>query len=573
MAHETKPDSDRRIGSPLVALPDGDWPWLCFALAAGVAVYATYLLTHQYPAYAGGMYLQMGEELIKHGYHLPATVPHYGNGGVPFAYPPLGFYMTAVLLDLGFSPVAISLYLPGLFVIAYLVPYYAIARNLLSSPRQAGLATLLFAVTPTALRWHLSAGGFVRALALTLALSGIYASIKLFRTGERRWLVAATVLFGLTVLTHPVYTVFFGVSCLLAYVAFDRSLRGLAAGAAVALGGLLIASPWWTQVAATHGFDVFLTASGTHSGLLGGAERLLDQFVYPIGDASAPLWIELNPETGMYFLAYAGGAYAVLRKRYFLLAWVLTATYVVGKNRFLFVAGSMLTALFVADAVAPAVHRRVQQGSVRSAVQGVGRGIAPVAVVALIVLATGGAGALYAGGALNTAHHSSPTQPQYMDADDEAAMEWVADNTDPSADFVVTSDAAEWLPVFSNRSIVLGPWGYEWKDTEGYYQEVELFKNVSACRNATCLTDRIAGADRHPDYVYLPKGHYTVRGQAKSMPTETITRMLSADRFQLVYENQGVAIFRVEYWPVNVTTAGNGTGGLPMPRAFRLPGG
>ncbi|MHB9288890.1 hypothetical protein ACKVMT_17820 [Halobacteriales archaeon Cl-PHB] len=572
MAHETSSPRDGRIGSSLAGLPESDWFWLGLGLAAGLFVYGVYLLTHQYPAYAGGMYLEMGQQLVDHGYGLPETVPLYGNGGVPFAYPPLGFYVTAVLLDLGVSPMAISLYLPGLLVVAYLVPFFAIARDLLGSPRQASLATVLFAVTPTVLRWHLSAGGFVRALALGLALTGIYASIRLFRTGDRRWLVAATGLFGLTILTHPVYTVFFGLSCLLAYLAFDRTLRGLLAGAVVAAGGLVLAAPWWIQVAATHGVDIFLTASGTHSGLLGGPERLADQFLQPVFERKGRLFLELNPEVGMYLLAYAGAAYAVVKKRYFLLAWLVVATYVIGKNRFLFVAGSMLAAVFVAEAVAPAVgrrvhdsslRRRVRDTSLRDAANRLGSGVVPLAVVALVVVATGGAGALYAGGALNTAHQHSPTQPQFMDDADEAAMGWAGNHTDPSADFAVASDAAEWFPVFANRSIVLGPWGYEWKDTDGYYQEVELFKNVSACRNASCYTERIAGADRHPDYLYVPKGHYTVRGQEKSMPVAAVDRLTNSNRYRLVYENEGAAIFRVTAWPV---AAGNATGWRPMPR-------
>ena len=569
MAHDNSSDSDDRIGSPLAALPDGDWLWLGVALATGVVVYAVYLLPHQSPAYAGGMYLEMGESLVKHGYHLPATIPQYGNGGVPFAYPPLGFYMTAVLLDLGVSPMAISLYLPGLFVVAYLVPYYAIARELLASPRQAGLATVLFAVTPTVLRWHLSAGGFVRALALGFALTGIYASIRLFRTGDRRWLVASTVLFGLTVLSHPVYTVFFGLSCLGAYLVFDRSARGLVAGAVVAGGGLVLAAPWWTQVAAMHGFDIFLTASGTHSGLFGGPARLVDQFVHPVLENGAPLWVDLNPEVAMYLLAYAGGVYALVRRRYVLVGWTVAAAYVVGKNRFLFVAGSMLTAAFVVEAVAPAVRSWVRQSSFRDAAWGLGRGAAAVAVVGLVVLAASGVGALYAGGVLATAHDHSATQPQFMDDADEAAMEWAANNTNASATFVVTSDAAEWFPVFANRSIVLGPWGYEWKDTEGYYDEVDLYKAVAACRNASCLTDRIAGADRHPDYVYLPKGHYTVRGQEQSMPAAAVDNVTTADRYELVYENEGAAIFRVTSWPV---VMGDATDGEPTPRWMAVAG-
>jgi len=545
MAHENQMDTDRRALSQLSRVSAGDRGWLALALGAGVAVYAAYLLTHDYPAYAGGMYVQMGEAIVANGYALPETIPFYANGGVPFAYPPLGFYMTAVLRDVGVPPVVISLYLPGAFVVAYLVPYYAIARDLIGTPRLAGLATILFAVTPTVLRWHLSAGGFIRSLALLFALTAIYASLRCFRTGDRRWLLPATGFFALTVLTHPVYTVFAGLSCLLAYVCVDRTWAGLVSGAVIPVGAFVITAPWWLQVAATHGVDVFTTASGTHSGLLGGPDRLLSQFVYPVGEESAFLDVELNAETAFYWLAYAGIGYAAVARRYLLAAWAVTASYVIGKNRFLFVAGAMVSALLVVDAVIPAIRRRAGDADVRR--------LASLGAVTLLVLATGTAGAMYAGGALDTAHDNSSTQPAFMDAADESAMAWATANTEPTARFAVAGDAAEWFPLFTNRSIVLGPWGYEWKDTEGYYEEVALFKAVCDCRNATCLTDRLASANRHPDYVYLPKGDFTTRGKEDSMPPAALARIGATDRYTQVYENRGVAIYRVADWPSNAS--------------------
>lgn len=510
---------------------ESDRLWLGVGLGAGVLAYLAYLLTHPYPAYAAGLFLVMAEQVSAHDYGLPTTIPYYTETGVPFAYPPLMFYVTAAVHDLtGVSWLAFARYLPGLAVVAYLVPYYGIAREFLGTPRRAGLATVLFATTPTVLRWHLSAGGFVRAVAMLLALAGVYAGLELFRERDRRWLAPAVVLFGLTVLTHPTYTVFFGLSYLLLYACYDRSRRGLLAGAAVAAGGLALASPWWLAVIARHGVDIFLTASGTHSGLGGGLWRLAVKLGYGLDD--------LNVESAVYVAAYLGGLYALVRGRYVLPAWAVASSYVIGKNRFLFVAGSMLSAAFVFDAVMPTLRDRFERPRRQDAVV--------VATVVVVVLAASAVGVLYAASALRVAHTDSPSQPQSMDQHDRAAMAWAAGHTAPDDAFVVLGDPGEWLPLYAERTILLGPWGWEWKETSGYYRELERYDAVATCDTAACLSTWLDRLDRDPEYVYVPKGAYTVRGKHFERDPGMRASMLRSERYELAYENPGGMLFRVE---------------------------
>lgn len=510
----------------------GIWPyrWLAVGLVTGVCVLVAYLHTHPYPAYAGGLFLVMAKQIAAHGYHLPTTIPLYTETGIPFGYPPLMFYVTAVIHDLtGFQWLTISRHLPGMVVIAYLIPFYGIAARLLGTPRRAGLATVLFASNPTALRWHLSSGGLVRAPAMLLALCGIYVGLRLFIDGDRRWLAPGTVLFGLTVLTHPTYSVFFGLSYLLLYLFFDRTRAGLLAGAIVAAGGLLFASPWWLTVLSRHGPDIFITASGTHSGIAGGLRRLVVKLGLGIN--------ELNAEMVLYVLAYSGGIYMLIRRSFFLPAWGVASSYVVGKNRFLFVAGSMVTAVFLLDVVVPAVRAKIDRPTRHQAIT--------AALIVLIVLSAIGIGVLTGASALSVAHDHSASQPQPMDHFDRSAMEWVATNTDPAAEFYVLGDPGEWFPLFTNRTIVFGPWGWEWKKTAGYYEEFEYYDHTATCNSALCLTTAIERRDRDPKYVYIPTGEYTVRGRQFTRDPEMRDSLIRSGRYGLVYENPGVMIFSV----------------------------
>ncbi|WP_101298217.1 glycosyltransferase family protein [Halegenticoccus soli] len=513
-----------------------DHAWFGVALCAAVAVYVAYLSAHTHPAYEGGLYLRMAAEIRAHGYAPPERIPHYTARGVPFAYPPLAFYAAALLVDLtGVDPVSLALYLPGIATIACLAPYYLLAREFLGPTRRAGVATVLFAVTPPVLRWHISAGGLVRAPAFLLTLTGLYVGVRLFRTGgeaerRRRHLVpAAAVLFGLTVLTHPVYATFFATSYLLFFAAFDRTARGLLRGAAVAAGGLALSSPWLVHVVSTHGADVFLAASGTHTGLGGGLHRLGSRFVYPLSVMDA-----LTP---FYALAFAGALYALYRRRFFLPLWLLVAGYFVGKQRFVFVPGAMLSAALLFDLLAPRVAGYVRSARRRRTVETV--------VAATLLVCAGALGVAFAASALQTAHEGGHTQPQTVDSADLEAMAWARAHTSPSADFVVLGDGAEWFPLYAERTILASPWGAEWTTTGEYHRQEALFKAVSSCREQTCLRRSLAAVDGDPEYVYVPTDAYTVQGEERGPPTELIASLRGSDRYELRFENEGAVIFRI----------------------------
>ena len=546
-------ERDAREHLALPAALEHDLPWLVLATGLATAVYATYLVTHPYPAFGAGLFLRMAEAVAEAGYALPARVGGYTADGVPFAYPPLPFYALAVLLDAGVDPLALSRYLPGVFVVAALPPYFYAAKELLGSTAKAGLAASLLAVTPTALRWHLSAGGVVRALAFLFVAVGLYAGVRLFAEDDRqarsrrsraglRWLVIATVAFALTLLSHPIYAVFFGVSYVVLFWFRERTTRGLASGAVVAVGGLALAAPWLLQVIAEHGVGVFAGAAGTHGGLGGGIERFGGVFLAPL----VP-----DAETPFYLAAYAGAAYLLYRREYLLPAWLFAAGYVVGKTRFLFVPGSMMTAILVAEWAVP---RAVATGSEWFDAARAERLAGPLVVGAVVIVAAS-LGGLAAAGQLSI-WHGDPSQPAAVDGHDQDAMAWVDDEVQPGATFVVLGDAAEWFPLLADRPILVGHWGTEWEGTRQYQKQLALYRAVSACGTAGCVTATLEAAGVRPDYVYVPKGHYTVQGEARRAPPTLARSLAESRRYEAVYENDGVAIFRVSPDRTPEATAG-----------------
>ncbi len=526
--------ADVRGRLPASPLSGDDARWLGWPLLVGLAVVALYLATNDYPAYGAGLYVETADTIRANGYALPATVPHYGPEGVPFAYPPLMFYVLALLRDFGAGAFATSLYLPPLFTVAALVPTYLLGRDIVGDRRAGTAAALLLVLNPQVLEWHISAGGLVRAPAFVFALWGSYAAVRIFRDGAREWVLPGLAAVTLVAHTHPTYTIFTVATYLLFWVGYDRSLTGFLRGAVVGFGALALALPWLATVVSHHGVAVFSGAAGTHGGLFGVVYRLR----------------EWGPTGAVVPMVAAVG---LLGTRHRVLgAWTAAVWLLFAQPRFAYAVGAIAMVAAVVelgergyvDRVVTAADNALNRGASETADRpdgGVARPGAParVIVAALVVLSLvglGGIGYEFAG--------ADGTTPEFVDDDDTAAMTWAADETDPAATFVVFGDAAEWFPVYTDRTILVSPWGAEWRGPDTYEAHLDAFVNGSECPNRSCAEAAMATVDADPDYVYLPKGAYTVRGDYERGNGTLAASFGEHPRYERAFENDGVVVFR-----------------------------
>jgi hypothetical protein len=553
--------SDRSLGQWVEAAARR-WAWLAPGVVAGLCVYATYLLTHDYPSFGAGLFLAMSERVLQTFPLLPETMPHYTEQGVPFAYPPLQFYVTGtVLAATGLDGVALAKHLPHVVSIVALVPAYLFAEELLTSRRAAGVATLLVATAPPVLQWQISAGGIVRAPAYLLTVVGLYTGLRLFRDGGRRWLVASLVAFTLTVLSHPTYTVFFVVSYVTMFAVYRPTVEGFLRGAVVGCGGAVLSSVWWGQVLANHGVETLTGAAGTHGGIGQQLPTLVS--VFTASDPSNTRGVLFVVSPGLFDFSTPGmgiltvwslavvAAWLVLLSRrprwQFLPVWALTSVLMVSKPRFSFFIGSLMLGQVIdlglgAGLERPGGHYR----SLRSRLRFDHRPeLATVAVLVAVFLAVTTVGSLYAGSQLDT-HAGSTSQPTFIGEEDANAMEWVAAETSPDATFVVVGDAAEWFPYLTDRTMLVGPWGIEWRGPSQYQRQLTAFNQLSTCDSSHCLTVQLDRRNVAPDYVYVPKGEYTVRGMQVDKGTELARSLDVSGRYHLVYQNSGVEVYEYE---------------------------
>jgi 4-amino-4-deoxy-L-arabinose transferase-like glycosyltransferase len=125
----------------------------------GAAVRLSPLTASGYPLNDGGLFVRMSQDLLGNGFSIPATSTYNGEA-IPFAYPPLGLFLTAAVVRLtGMSAVDVLRVLPGLISVACILAFYLLAAELLRSRWRGVIASAAFALLPRSYLWLVVGGG------------------------------------------------------------------------------------------------------------------------------------------------------------------------------------------------------------------------------------------------------------------------------------------------------------------------------------------------------------------------------------------------------------------------------
>ncbi|HQV94826.1 MAG TPA: 6-pyruvoyl-tetrahydropterin synthase-related protein [Anaerolineales bacterium] len=214
-----------------------------------------------FPINDGGLFYSMIEALQNNGFRIPQFV-EYNGLEIPFVYPPLGFYVAATVSTVLDVDIFTTLrWIPAIVLIGTIPAVYTLAKALLNSKLEAGLAALIYALLPRSIMWLIMGGGITRSfgqLFLILAALNLH---KMYTTGERKSTIGSVIFCSLVVVTHPEATIHtIGIALTFA-ILYARNRRGLIQTALVGAGTLLIASPWWAAMLIRHGITPFLSAS------------------------------------------------------------------------------------------------------------------------------------------------------------------------------------------------------------------------------------------------------------------------------------------------------------------------
>lgn len=510
------------------ALNELDSPRADAVLAAvlcmvGLLVRLPAALAAGFPLNDGGLFYRMILDLQANHFALPLYTT-YNQSGIPFAYPPLALYAGALLASAFHAdPLLLLRILPGI-VSALCVPaFYFLARDLLGRRETALAASLAFALIPRGFEWHIMGGGITRSFGLLFALLTLRAAHALFTRRAARWILPATVWGSLTMVTHPEATLQAALACLLLFLAFDRSRKGVLYAAATAAGVLALSAPWWATVVSRFGVEPFQAASAAarEGALIGFGGRILLTFGF---DFTEELYL---PLIGM--LGLIGLFAALIRRELFLPLWVTLPLFIEPRSapQFMVIPLAMLAGIGLIEVLLPGLAQAASQRS------GPAVGAITAFLIYLIVYS------------LFSAYLMGFRVAQFMTLQpaEREALGWVRTNAPPESRFAILSGGgpvadplAEWFPALSDRTSLNTVFGLEWVRARSFRTEIEKYTALQAClnRGAACLQN----------WSRLYEAEFTHVLVRKQTDGPALIEFLSADHgYRLVYENIRVAIF------------------------------
>lgn len=518
-----------------------EWSTLLLFLAILLGTFMRFnpTLLAGFPINDGGMFAAMVDDLKNSHYLLPAFTS-YNHLNIPYAYPPLGFYLGRLAADLfGLSAVQVLRWVPAFFASLSIPAFYLLAMRLLKNKYYAAVSTLFFAMMPRALSWFVMGGGLTRSPGQFFMLLTLATVIRLYEENRRRDIVLAGVLGGLAVLSHPEAAVHTFVSALFLWLMLSRRKNTFLSSIFVGVIVLIVTAPWWVTVIHYHGIGPLINGAQTGQKFLAVFHLLF--FVFT----------EEPYATVLAVLGLIGIASRLLRRDYLLPLWMAIPFFVEGRSA----AGpaaiplAMLAAIGLVDVVWAV---QAWAGKDRPAAEGSdpgGKEYLPSAERNIMIYLL-----LYL--VFSTYEFGAGLSSATLYPPDQEAMAWVSQNTPAEARFLVLTGTTqvscdsvlEWFPALTGRQSLYTVQGTEWTQGKNFTDYVHSTYDVQKCLSSSdgsCL-DSVIDRSQY-DYVYVSKILRVNNCKSLDIPLTFpyfLEKMRANGSLETVYETDGVILYK-----------------------------
>ncbi len=293
-----------------------DWSALLLftALLFGAVVRFVPAASNQFPLNDGGLFYTMIRDLKANHFILPQFTT-YNFVDIPFAYPPLGFYIAGIFSSLlPVSDLQVLLWLPSVVNTLAIFFFYKFAEQILPSRTSAALAALVYALSSRAFLWQVMGGGITRAFGMLFLILMLGQAVQLFREYNHKRL-ALTILFGaFTVLSHPQTALHAVLGGAMIFIFYGRNKRGFISALMVGAGVVLLTAPWWGTIFLRYGFAPLLSAGQT-------SQRTLEFYLIVLQLHSPANY----PAVPFLIFFYIGLCLSFKRRDFFFIAWIVFA--------------------------------------------------------------------------------------------------------------------------------------------------------------------------------------------------------------------------------------------------------
>lgn len=510
--------------------------YLMLTFAIGFAIRTFFVVRASFPLNDGGMFYKMTQELIENSFKLPLFTS-YNNVNIPFAYPPLGFYVAGIFTKvLNLNLIDVFRFLP-LTVTILTIPVFFLLTKELFSKKLATISTFVFTVLPRSFIWLIMGGGMARSFGFIFSLLTLYFATKFFKIQVKKYLYYSVVFMTLTALSHLEWLTFAIYSLVFIGIYLKKMKKrpiSIKSVLLILFGTFLLSSPWWFTVWSRFGFEPYIN-------FLKSGSVYKDFVTYPhlitLSFTDEPLLSILGS------LGLVGLVLSVAKGSLFLFAWFIAPFLIAPRSspNLVVVPLTILVAFAINQLYLLLMHGKINYlGKLRykPKIYGI---ILKILVSYIAIYLVASCIAL-----------SFLSENSYFDSvtnEEKQAMEWIKENTNPSDKFLLITEneswgmdaTSEWFPALSDRVNISTPQGQEWLPDDVFYKKVNLYFSLKNCygKDIFCLQDVVSEENENYDYVFINKSDKEI-----SKITDTIYKsIVNLEGCRLIYENEYVQIF------------------------------
>jgi len=500
------------------------------AVALGTVVRLNFIAGYDFPVNDGGFFYQLTRDLVDNQFRIP-DFTSYNHAGIPYAYPPLAFYLLGGLHKLtGISIISLLTYVPVVISILTIPVCYGLTRIFFEEELLLrSLATYIFATLPRSFEWLVMGGGITRSLGFLFALLALlffYRALNNNRINAN--IFAAGILSGLTLLSHPVAALFlvFSLVVICAYCWPINIFKLVAAG----IIAVLLSAPWLFTVLSKHGVSPYLGASNTgHLNWFEAKYLITQNFEF-----ENRLFLALVSVLGVL------GLFGEPQKRSLYLGVLVLGGYLAIPR-----GGVDLLTVFLAMLAANGFCVVINSWQNLPNAD-LSDGDNPFYLVKRTRLLLGYLVIYTFIGAYTYKFIDSKLNLR-ISPDDLQAMTWIAEYTDQDAVVLhIPSNEShrnwpndyigEWLPAITGRENVSTVQGYEWLP-EIFADKVEQYLFLRSCPRygISCIEDWLNTNGYHADYLYL---------STLENPDLLVNNILSSPGYDMVFTSGSVTVIK-----------------------------
>lgn len=478
-----------------------------------------------FPLNDGGMFYATVEDILSNHWRLPATLS-YNFQQIPMVYPPLGFYLIALIHYLtNFPLLELFRWVPVAFYSLSVILFYGLSRNLFKNKNLALFSTILFSLVPSSANWMLMGGGITRAMGMSAALGSLLLLMVWLKKKQFAYFYLSSFLFLLTFFSHFQWFLFslYSISLLLF---FYDSKQWLKTGITFFSGPLVVVSLWLLYLTNTHNISTLLHGLGTNNGT---------RFLLLYHDFTDEMFFPIIKYLGILSLIWTIG-----KKKWFYAVWFCCIVVLNprGVGPHLAILFALVIPLFLSDLFSK-IQYFIKDVSLPVLSHQINFSfMVPFGVVSalLFIQLTN----------LSIAYQVRDLESRYISRHEREALAWIKEHTSSQSTFIVLAatpawyvdGVSEWFPVLAQRQSVLTPQGLEW--TNRYKPTVKMYEQVKTCAGIQCVEEKLAQESLSYDYIYLTRSNEPYFSQSLD---QIYSSLHGNPRYHPIYEKNLISIW------------------------------